>query len=101
VSYGLQVFDAVGNIKIDVSGRLFRPIGSVSVKDNLTKNYAYPGIVDDGTWFLVPDATGTNFGTGAKFTGFDLSILTDIVRVVYHGGNAGTGANVTIFIYRG
>jgi len=101
VSYGLQVFTSAGEVVIDVSGRLLRPVGFITITDNVTTNYPYPGIVDDGTWFLVPDAIGTAYTAGAKFTGFDLAILTGLISVTYHGGNAGTGASIKIFIYRG
>lgn len=52
MAYGLKVWDANGNVTLDVSDRITRHHGSYYY--TITSPYTdvtVPGAVDDGTWF--------------------------------------------------
>jgi hypothetical protein len=56
MSYGMRVWDASGNITLDVTDRITRFVTSITpgtIAANSTVSYSVPGIVDDGTWFLI------------------------------------------------
>lgn len=52
MAYGLQVFDSSGNITLDTSDRLMRPVAQYvgTCPANSSVNLSVPGIVNDGTW---------------------------------------------------
>jgi hypothetical protein len=56
MSYGIRVWDASGNLTLDTTDRLTRFVTSITpgtIAPQATVSYSVPGIVDDGTWFLV------------------------------------------------
>lgn len=64
MSYGLRVWDAGGNLTLDTTDRITRFVTSITpgtIAASTTVSYSVPGIVDDGTWFLiVPNAFKNN-----------------------------------------
>lgn len=62
MSYGLQVWDAKGNLTLDISSRITRIHSQVSVPELISaasKAISVTGIIDDGTWgCLVPEFIG-------------------------------------------
>jgi len=100
MAFGLKVYYPDGTDNITIDGRMVRYDGTIYVADNVTTGYAYPGILDNGEWFVMPSPNGTGYSGGAVFTGFDTVINTDMVNIVYHGGNAGSGDTIALHIYR-
>ena len=61
MSYGLRVWDASGNLMVDVTDRLTRFVTSATVSFTTTSaepdKYIYiTGMVNDGTWFVSSSA---------------------------------------------
>lgn len=60
MSYGLRVWDASGNLKVDVSNRLTRFVSSIYISFGSgqgdagydTKYINFPGMADNGSWFV-------------------------------------------------
>lgn len=60
MSYGLRVWDASGNLTLDISDRLTRFVGTYSVSFTVNgpeadKLISVSGMVNDGTWFASGD----------------------------------------------
>ena len=74
MSYGLQVFDASGGVVLDVSDRLTRFYAdySVSITPGQPVYIPVPGMVDDGTWAVIPQAYIVNVLVGSG--GFTVSL---------------------------
>jgi hypothetical protein len=56
MSYGMRIWDASGNLTLDTTDRLTRFVTSITpgtIAPQATVSYSVPGIVDDGTWFLI------------------------------------------------
>lgn len=57
MSFGLRVWDAAGNVALDIGDRVMRYISSHSytIPTNSTSiSISVPGMVNDGTWVVVP-----------------------------------------------
>jgi hypothetical protein len=55
MAHGLQVFDEVGALRLDVSDRLtkFHSTHTVTDASTVWKSVAITGMADDGTWAVV------------------------------------------------
>lgn len=54
MAYGLQIWDASGNVRLDTSDREFRYVAfyTGSVSANSSANVSVSGLTNDGTWGL-------------------------------------------------
>jgi hypothetical protein len=69
---GLQVFDAAGNLEIDVTTRLTRILGSATV--NSTGSVDVPEFAEGSPWYVVTvDPTTPYAEPGITFSGTALS----------------------------
>ena len=59
MAYGLQIFDAAGNVIVDVVDRLtrFHSKYTVTVQPGATVFVAVAGMDNNGLWVVVPGAT--------------------------------------------
>lgn len=90
MSYGLRVWDAAGNLTLDVSDRLSRYFGSYSVTTNGhidSQNISVPGIADDGTWAV-------RVSTGAF-----VEIFSGYLKVTQTASTA-TSETTTVYVFQ-
>ena len=105
MSYGLKVWDASGNLTLDTTDRLTRFVTSItpgSISVSTTVSYSVPGIVDDGTWFLVvtPSWRPSN---SVYYSDIHLTITSGFVNVrnINTGFTWTNGLGTRIEVFRG
>ena len=85
MSYGLRVWNASGNIIVDITDRITKLASTHSfskylVKDNnlVTHDVSVPGILADGSWFVQGTTKPPQVGSSAFYS---YEIMSGIVRV--------------------
>ena len=94
MSYGLQIWDANGNLEVDTTSRMCRFVGkftftnkrpilnSLGTPLTVEEVFVYPGVSGDGSWAVTGIGIngfiliGTDKLTVIKLAGYDTSILT-------------------------
>ena len=91
MAYGLQVWDANGNVRLDTSDREFRYVAfyTGSVSANSSANVSVSGLTNDGTW-------GLNETQGSNLY-LELSIGTNQFTVTNTGSFSSGTYNVQVF----
>ena len=98
MSYGLRVWDASGNLKLEVSDRLAKFLGAVVLPAGYTGFVACPNISSVTTWVAYAYASGdTNMG-GSVYDRFSHPSVPDATGV-YVAAPITTDAPRTITIY--
>lgn len=91
--FGVRVWDAAGNLNVDVTHRLGRIVGtySVNVARDVPLTINVPGFANDGTWIALMYGEMIAIETGAGF-----------VRLTYPSGWLANGLSrsATVYIYR-
>lgn len=103
--YGLRVWDSSGNLTLDTTDRITRFVTSITpgtIAANSTVSYSVPGIVADGTWFIVVYNTFMP-AANAFYSGIVLSITTNNINLYNSNSNANwtNGLNTRIEVLRG
>lgn len=63
MSYGLEIFDSIGESVLEIGDRIAVKIAEVIIPEGIgVVNVPVPNIVDDGTWLVV------RFGVGIEFS---------------------------------
>ena len=67
MSYGLRVWDASGNLTLDVTNRITRIISShgFSIAANSSQAISVPGITTDGTWIAYAPLAPCTINSGS------------------------------------
>ena len=98
MSYGLRVWDANGNLKLEVSDRLAKFLGAVVLPDRYVGFVACPNVSSVTTWVAYAYVSGhTNMG-GSVHDRFSHPAVPDATGV-YVAAPITTGASHTVTIY--
>jgi hypothetical protein len=75
MAYGLKVYDASGNVRLDTTDRECRYVGfyTGSVASSSTSNIAVTGMSNDGTWG-INELSYSNFFLSIAFTSSGFSV---------------------------
>ena len=100
MSYGLRVWDASGNIIVDITDRITKLVSTHSFSKLLvtevslvTHDVSVPGILANGSWFVQGTTKPPHVGSGVFYS---YEIMSGIVRVhilkVYEDTYTATGS---------
>ena len=85
MSHGLRVWDASGNIIVDITDRITKLVSTHSFSKSLVTNdslvthdVSVPGILADGSWFVQGITKPPQVGSSAFYS---YEIMSGIVRV--------------------
>ena len=85
MSYGLRVWNASGNIIVDITDRITKLVSTHSFSKSLVTNdslvthdVSVPGILADGSWFVQGITKPPQVGSSAFYS---YEIMSGIVRV--------------------
>ena len=97
MSQGLRIWDATGQMILNITDRLFRLHSTVvlpNINPNASVNFSIPGMRQDSSWFVLARASVP--------LGIVITPQVDNLRVSHSNPNAtsATGAGTTIDILR-
>jgi hypothetical protein len=80
---GMQVFDAAGNLAIDVTTRLSRVIGSTTIAAGSTGSIAVPNTTQGAIWFAIYGNGGNRYSPVMSVSG---GVISWSPRTGFPGG---------------
>lgn len=103
--YGVRIWDGSSNLILDTTDRITRFVTSITpgtIAPTTTVTYSVPGIVDDGTWFLVVLNTWRP-SDSAQYSDIHMTIIPDNISVRNINGTTAwtNGRGTRIEVFRG
>ncbi len=86
---GMQVFDAAGNIMIDVTTRLSRVIGTVAIPAASTSSLAVPNTSQGTIWYAIYGNNGNRYSPV-------ITVAGGVISWSPRGGFPGGAVDVTM-----